>query len=750
MSDTALMELQAYTPDYDAQVTAFKNANFSDPFSFLGVHCKTKSKLELRAYLPGAEHVYYQSEDQKIAYKRYKKTDLFTLVLARKSFDENYNLSITYPYKTELQSDIYAFASSLDLDAMYLLSEGTLEQAYQHLGAHWQRQKHKLGVRFTVWAPNAQCISIIGDFNHWNNTRHFMRKHPASGVWEIFLPDVKTGQSYKYSILSHEGQRLEKADPFSFSMQIPSDTASIIPTHDALLGCNKTIQEKEYQAQARIKRNAIDKPISIYEVHAGSWQHNSDKLKNGQKAYLSYQALSKKLVPYVKALGFTHIQLMPISEFPFDGSWGYQPVGMYAPTSRFGSLADFQYLVDACHSENIGLLIDWVPGHFPSDPHGLAKFDGSHLYEHADKRQGFHPDWNTHIYNYGRAEVQSFLISNAMYWFDNFAIDGLRVDAVASMLYLDYSREEGQWIPNEHGGRENLSAISLLKQVNQRCYGKFPGIMMAAEESTAWPGVTQFVEHGGLGFGYKWNMGWMNDSLSYMSRDPLYRAHHHNEMTFSLIYAFSENYILPLSHDEVVHGKGSLINKMPGDDWQKFANLRAYFAFMWAHPGKKLLFMGGEFAQYDEWDHDKSLDWHLLEYAPHKGMQNLIKQLNQVYCQSSALYELDNQELGFKWIDGGNAQQSIFSFVRFAKNKAEYVVAISNMTPNIHRDFRIGVPEKTDHMMLFNSDDSQFGGSDFNTHTLFKCQDIPWQGFEQSIYLDIPPLATLYLKRAAL
>lgn len=631
---------------------------------------------------------------------------------------------------------------------MYLFSEGTLEQAYKHLGAHWQTQKNQTGVRFTLWAPNAQSVSIIGDFNHWNDKRHILRKHPACGVWEIFIPQVNAGQSYKFNIVSQEGEKLEKADPFSFSMQQPSDTASIIPQKEVLSGCHKNKKQQiKLQRDCQL-RNAIDKPISIYEVHAGSWKHDSEKLSQGLKGYLSYQQLAQQLVPYVKDLGFTHIQLMPICEFPFDGSWGYQPVGMYAPTSRFGSLADFQYLIDACHENNLGLLIDWVPGHFPSDPHGLAKFDGSHLYEHADKRQGFHPDWNTHIYNYGRAEIQSFLISNAMYWFDNFAIDGLRVDAVASMLYLDYSREAGEWIPNIHGGRENLEAIELLKQVNQRCYGNHPGIMMAAEESTAWPGVTQFVEHGGLGFGYKWNMGWMNDSLSYMSKIPIHRAHHHNEMTFSLVYAFSENYILPLSHDEVVHGKRSLINKMPGDDWQKFANLRAYYAFMWAHPGKKLLFMGGEFAQYNEWDHDNSLDWHLLEYAPHQGMHHLIKQLNKLYCANPALHQLDNKQEGFKWIDGGNACQSIFSFIRFAKNADDHIVIISNMTPNTYNNFRVGVPSQTSYELLINTDNILFSGSDFSHLTQFETQQIPWQGYDNSIYLDIPPLATLYLKRA--
>ena len=747
MSEAMLITPQVYKPDYDTQVSALNLGVFSDPFSFLGVHKFNEDQYVLRCYIPGATKVFYETSKHKSAYSRYKNTDLFTLILNKSFFSQHYKLNINYPLSNEIHSDVYTFESTLDLNAMYLFNEGTLEQAYQHLGAHWQTLEQHIGVRFTLWAPNAKSVSLIGDFNHWNNKRHLMRKHPACGVWEIFIPDISEGQSYKFSIVTPHGDRLEKSDPFAFSMQLPSDTASVVPEQQALTGCNKTPKDINDLQYARELRNAIDKPISIYEVHAGSWQHDTQKLEQGLKGYLSYQQLSEKLVPYVKSLGFTHIQLMPISEFPFDGSWGYQPVGMYAPTSRFGSVADFQNLVDACHEHNIGLLIDWVPGHFPSDPHGLAKFDGSHLFEHADKRQGFHPDWNTHIYNYGRAEIQSFLISNAMFWFDNFAIDGLRVDAVASMLYLDYSRESGEWIPNQYGGRENLEAIELLKQVNQRCYGNYPGIMMAAEESTAWPGVTQFVEHGGLGFGYKWNMGWMNDSLNYMSKDPIYRAHHHNEMTFSLIYAFSENYILPLSHDEVVHGKGSLINKMPGDDWQKFANLRAYYAFMWAHPGKKLLFMGGEFAQYNEWDHDSSLDWHLLDFEPHKGMLQLITNLNAVYQNHKALYQLDNKQEGFKWIDGGNAGQSIFSFIRFAQNLDEHIVVISNMTPNTHQNFRIGVPSKCEYEVILNTDASEYWGSDFNKQSRYQPQLIQWQGFENSIYLDIPPLATLYLKR---
>ena len=728
---------------FSHQINELNQGKLYDPFAFLGAHQVSNDEYELRVFIPGAQQVYYQDKNHQRRYQRVGTSDLFILSLAKNQFNSDYKLAIAYPYSTVVEQDPYKFTSTLDQNAVYLFNEGTLEQAQRHLGAHWTITDNVEGVRFTVWAPNAKSVSLIGNFNHWNSTRHPMRKHLSAGIWEIFIADIvdKNGEdaadnNYKFSILTESGERLEKADPFASSMQLPPQTASCIPS--------KTVSAVWQQSPAkawaqRAERNAINAPISIYEVHAGSWKRD----ENNQ--FLSYQALSEQLVPYVKELGFTHIQLMPISEFPFDGSWGYQPVGLFAPTSRFGTLSDFQFFVDACHEANIGLLIDWVPGHFPADAHGLAQFDGSHLFEHADKRQGFHPDWNTHIFNYDRAEVQSFLLSNALAWFDNFAIDGLRVDAVASMLYLDYSRKEGEWIPNQFGGRENLGAIELLKQVNQRCYKNHPGIMMVAEESTAWPGVTEFTDQGGLGFGYKWNMGWMNDSLEYMSCDPLYRQHHHHEMTFSLAYAFSENFILPLSHDEVVHGKGSLLAKMPGDDWQKFANLRAYYGFMWAHPGKKLLFMGCEFGQRAEWNHNQSLDWHLLGQTEHQGVQTLIKALNNSYCHQSALFELDTDHQGFDWIDASNAEQSVFSFLRYNKAKDEHVVVVSNMTPACQQSYRIGVPSKGAYEVIVNTDDTEFGGSGFAKNTSYSTETIEWQGFAQSICIELPPLSSVYL-----
>lgn len=723
---------------YEQQVDALKRGCFKDPFSFLGLHAISDTHSEIRCYMPGATNLSIKLAKQTLSCTRYPDSDLFILQLSNKVISA-YKLVVDYSQCQVICEDVYRFESSLDNSAMYLFNEGTLEHAYRHLGAHFIELSAIKGVRFSVWAPNASSVSVIGEFNHWQRSQHFMRFNPASGVWDLFIPELTPGQCYKFSITTLSGEILEKADPFAFKMQQAPGTASVLQTRPA------AIELTDKMHAQRTKRNAVDAPISIYEVHLGSWQR-----KEGDR-YLNYQELAQRLISYVTEHGFTHIQLMPISEFPFDGSWGYQPVGLFAPTSRFGGLEDFRYFVEQCHLANIGLLIDWVPGHFPSDPHGLHRFDGTHLFEHADARQGFHPDWNTYIYNYDRPEVRSFLVANAMYWLEEFAIDGLRVDAVASMLYLDYSRKEGQWIPNKYGGRENLGAIECLKQVNLRSYANNPGIMMVAEESTAWPGVTRQVDHDGLGFGYKWNMGWMNDSLHYMQRDPLYRQHHHHELTFSMVYAYSENYILPLSHDEVVHGKGSLIAKMPGDDWQKFANLRAYYAFMWAHPGKKLLFMGSEIAQRNEWNHDQSIDWHLLQHSSHQGVQRTITLLNNVYCNEQALHQLDTDPAGFSWIDNQNAQQSIFSFIRFAKKACNYVVVISNLTPTVYHDYCIGVPTAGEFEVILNTDDEQLFGSGVrvfsHANKTISSQAIASHGQQHSIKISLPALATVYLKR---
>lgn len=723
--------------DYDAQVNALTAGRFKDPFSFLGAH-NIQSGTEIRVYLPAALRVELLIDGQVISALRYKHSDLFIAELSSMP-SSVYQCQVSYENSDVTFYDEYSFSSTLDEQAMYLFNEGSLEHAYTHLGAQFTTQQGVNGVRFCVWAPNAASVSVIGEFNFWQANRHFMRFHPASGVWELFIPGLSADMCYKFAITTLSGEVLDKADPFAFKMQQAPGTASILQYKPA------PILLSEQAIINRQKRNHIDAAISIYEVHLGSWQRAE------HNRYLSYTELADKLVGYVIEMGFTHLQLMPISEYPFDGSWGYQPVGLFAPTSRFGDYNSFKYLVEQCHKANIGILLDWVPGHFPSDPHGLHCFDGTHLYEHADMRQGFHPDWNTYIYNYDRPEVKSFLISNAMYWLSQFGIDGLRVDAVASMLYLDYSRKEGQWVANCYGGRENLGAIECLKQVNLRSYKNNPGIMMVAEESTAWPGVTQSVEHNGLGFGYKWNMGWMNDSLDYMQQDPLFRKHHHHKMTFSMVYAFSENYILPLSHDEVVHGKGSLLNKMPGDDWQQFANLRAYYAFMWAHPGKKLLFMGAEIAQRKEWDHDHSLDWHLLEHQSHQGIQHTVKRLNQVYQAHPSLYELDSCATGFSWIDNNNSQQSMFSFIRYAKNADHFMVIVANFTPTAYQHYTLGVPAKGIYKVVLNTDEVCFFGSGYRVtedkNQLIHSVVQPSHGFDHSITVNIGGLTTLYLEK---
>jgi 1,4-alpha-glucan branching enzyme len=610
---------------------------------------------------------------------------------------------------------------------------GRHERLYDWLGAHVMEVDGVPGVRFTVWAPNARRVSVVGEFNFWDGRHHMMRRHIPSGVWELFIPHLSVGTIYKYEIKTRDGHLLpQKADPFGFAAERPPQTASrVVDTRDYVWGDSGWMSNRRDQS-------ALDRPISIYEVHLGSWRRDP---QNPQE-YLSYRELAAQLIPYVQSLGFTHIQLMPVSEFPFDGSWGYQPVGLFAPTSRFGSPQDFMYFVDSCHQAGLGVLIDWVPGHFPSDGHGLARFDGTPLYEHADERQGFHPDWNTYIYNYGRCEVANFLFANALFWLEQYHVDGLRVDAVASMLYLDYSRKQGEWIPNAYGGRENLEAIDLLKRINQKVYERFPDIMMVAEESTAWPGVSHPVHAGGLGFGYKWNMGWMNDSLRYMENDPIHRQYHHHDLTFSLLYAFNENFILPLSHDEVVHGKRSLLDKMPGSGDEKFANLRAYYSFMWTHPGKKLLFMGGEFAQGVEWNHNVSLDWHLLDVHYHQGVQRLVQDLNRLYREYPPLHRHDCNPQGFEWVEADDRHNSIFAFIRKAEHCAPLLI-VSNMTPVTREAYRLGVPAAGYYRELLNTDAQIYGGGDRGNGGGCVAQEQESHGRPWSINLLLPPLSTL-------
>ena len=619
----------------------------------------------------------------------------------------------------------------LSVDDLYLFSRGEQERAYRMLGANPRSVDGVDGVLFAVWAPEAGSVSVVGDFNGWNPHSHPMRLHEGFGVWEVFVPGVAAGQHYKYQVIHRDGGvQPWKADPYARESQLRPETASMIPATDSYRWNDQQWMDR------RASLALHSQPMAIYEVHAGSWRRHWH-----DGTFLSYRELAEQLVDYVCDMGFTHIQLMPVSEHPFDGSWGYQPVGLYSPTRRFGDPDGFRYFVDVAHQRGIGILLDWVPAHFPADEHGLARFDGSHLYEHADPRQGYHPDWNTLIFNFGRAEVISYLLSNAIYWLDEFHLDGLRFDAVASMLYRNYSRKEGEWLPNHYGGVENLEAINLLREINRRAYARFPGIAMIAEESTAWPGVTEFISRGGLGFGFKWNLGWMNDTLRYMSRDPIHRKYHHSDITFGLLYAFSESFVLALSHDEVVHGKRSLLEKMPGDDWQKFANLRAYLAFMWAHPGKKLLFMGNEFGQRREWNHDRAIDWELLDLPQHRGLQQLVRDLNHVHVRVPAMHQMDDNAQGFEWIDADSSDQSLFCFLR--RGSTSVVVAVVNMTPSVHAGHRVGVPGPGYYRELINTDALDYGGSGVGNAGGVQAEHHGSHGRTWSISVVVPPLATL-------
>lgn len=721
----------------ETQIQSIIDSACGEVFSYLGIHPAPKGKSCVRCFLPDADSVsVVLPNGDSVAMQRLHKDGLFSVLLDVKP--ASYRLEAIYSEQVVTLEDPYRFASTLGEQDIYLYGEGTHERAYEFLGAHLMDIDGISGCRFVVWAPEALRVSVVGDFNFWDGRRHVMRKHNLSGLWEIFIPEVKAGALYQYEIKDKTGCLLpKKSDPFAFACQHPPAQASIVMDASHYSWGDQHWQNRQSE---KTNRHA---PIAIYELHAASWR----RVPEEGNRYLSYRELAEHLIPYVKEMGFTHIQLLPISEYPFDGSWGYQPIGLYAPTSRFGTPDDFKFFIDQCHQHDIAVLIDWVPGHFPTDDHGLGRFDGSPLYEHEDHRLGFHPDWNTYVYNYGRNEVANYLMANALYWFDHYHIDGLRVDAVASMLYLDYSRKEGEWLPNAFGGRENLEAIDFIRLTNERVYKNFPNVMMIAEESTSWPGVSKPVNFGGLGFGYKWNMGWMNDSLSYMSKDPVHRKYHHNDMTFSLYYAFSENFILPLSHDEVVHGKGSLLEKMPGDTWQKFANLRAFYGFMWGHPGKKLLFMGCEFAQGPEWDHDTSLCWHQLQIIEHAGVQTLIRDLNSLYVSEPALYENDAQESGFEWIEADDSENSVFSFIRKANSTAQEVIVLTNFTPVPREHYRVGVSEPGEYIERLNTDRLEYGGSGMANSDPMHAQDEPWHYRHYSIEVTIPPLATLFIER---
>jgi 1,4-alpha-glucan branching enzyme len=620
---------------------------------------------------------------------------------------------------------------------IYLFREGTHTRLYEKLGSHVLTVDGLEGVLFAVWAPNAEQVAVIGDFNAWDPQAHPMRpREDSSGIWEVFIPGLSNGTIYKYHVSSHYwGYRAEKGDPFALRWEEPPRTASMVwdPQHEWLDGD---------WMRGRRQANALDAPQAVYEVHLGSWRRVPEE---GHRS-LTYRELAEQLPVYVKEMGYTHVELMPVMEHPFYGSWGYQCTGYFAPSARYGAPEDFMYLVDRLHQEGIGVILDWVPSHFPSDLHGLVYFDGTNLFEHNDPKRGYHPEWGSYIFNYGRHEVRAFLLSSGLFWLDRFHADGLRVDAVASMLYLDYARKAGEWIPNEHGGNENLDAIHFIQQLNEAVYRDFPDVQTIAEESTAWPMVSRPAYVGGLGFGLKWNMGWMHDTLDYFSKEPIHRKFHHNQLTFSIWYAFHENFVLPLSHDEVVYGKGALLRKMPGDDWQKFANLRLLFGYMWAHPGKKLTFMGGEFGQWDEWDHESSLQWHLLQYAPHQGVNNWVKDLNRVYRNEPALYERDFEQEGFEWIDFHDWESSVITFLRKGKDPEDVILVVCNMTPVPRKNYIVGVPGGGWWGEVLNSDAAWYGGSGLGNMGAVEASPVAAQGRYHSLSLTLPPLAVLYFK----
>ncbi len=706
-----------------------------DPFQYLGLHYEKNNSI-IRVYDPYAikVHIILKKEIKEIVAKKIDSRGLFEVKINKKIFNRDYKLRIFYPGSIITTSDVYSFLSVISDYDLYLFNEGKNRFIYKHLGSHPIIHDGIKGVNFAVWAPNAKGVSVVGNFNNWDGRRHQMRVRGSSGVWELFIPNLKEGELYKFEIRTEEGP-VVKIDPYGFYFEKRPKNANIV--FDVLNNEFKWTDEE--WMKIRDKRNRINEPISIYEVHLGSW-----KRKNGE--FLSYRELAHNLVEYIKKMGFTHLELLPIMEHPLDASWGYQVTGYYAPTSRYGNPEDFKYFVNYMHENGIGVILDWVPAHFPTDLFGLARYDGTALYEHVDPRKGYHPDWNTYIFNYGRNEVKNFLTSNAIYWYDNYHVDGLRIDAVASMLYLDYSRKPGEWIPNIYGGNENLEAIAFLQELNSTCYELFGNIMMIAEESTAWTNVSKTNYIGGLGFGYKWNMGWMNDTLSYFKLDPIYRKYHHNKITFSLFYAFNENFILPLSHDEVVHGKGSLIKKMPGDEWQKFANLRLLLSYMWTHPGKKMLFMGGEFAQWKEWDFDSELDWYLLDFEKHRKLQKIVIDLNKIYIENPEFYEIDYNFNGFQWIDCNDSQNSVISFLR-KDSSGNYSIIVCNFTPVVRQNYRVGCPDLTNYKEIFNSDSEYYGGANVGNLGKIKAEKIKFHGFDYSINLTLPPLGVIILKK---
>jgi len=719
-------------PASAADVTAIVEGRHADPFAVLGIHA-SGAGYAIRAFVPGAETLEALARDGEPLLRLTRRSDagFFEGTAARRV---QYVLRATRGGETWIVDDAYAYGPVLGRMDDWLIGEGTHERLYDRLGAHPLEHEGAAGVHFAVWAPNARRVSVVGDFNAWDGRRHAMRKRVDTGVWEIFVPGIAEGIIYKYEIIGATGTLLPlKADPVGFGAELRPSTASVVRD---LRGIS---WNDEAWFAARELRDPRRAPTSIYEVHLGSWR------RNDAGGWLTYDELADTLVPYAVEMGFTHLELMPITEHPLDASWGYQPIGLFAPTCRHGDPAGFARFVDRCHAAGLGVLLDWVPAHFPVDPHGLARFDGTALYEHADPRQGFHPDWNTAIFDFGRREVANYLIASALFWLDRYHIDGLRVDAVASMLYLDYSRKPGEWTPNPRGGNENLDAVAFLQRLNATLYGRHRGTFTVAEESTAWPGVSQPAWSGGLGFGFKWNMGWMHDTLEYLRHDPVHRRWHHNLMTFGLVYAFAENFVLPLSHDEVVHGKGSLLARMPGDAWQQFASLRAYYAFMWGYPGKKLLFMGQEFAQGPEWNADTGLDWSALGIGWHRGVQSLVRDCNRLYRATPALHARDCEPDGFRWIDADAADASVFAWIRFDGDGGVPVAVIANMTPMPREGWRIGLPFPGTWREMLNTDASDYGGSGRGNAGRVVAEAIPSHGQPYSAAMTLPPLATLWL-----
>jgi len=720
------------------------SGDHSDPFAFLGMH-ETEDgaakPLVVRAFVPGAEQVWVIEANQphnQHSMQKLRDEGFFELFFQDRHERFPYRLKAANRFGDSWEfHDPYSFLPLLSDYDLHLMAEGTHYRNYEKLGSHVRVVDGVRGVHFAVWAPNAKRVSVIGDFNQWDGRRHPMRLQAGAGIWEIFIPGLREETVYKFEIKWRRfGFITQKTDPYAFYFERRPKTGAIV------YDINQYHWRDDEWMQQRKAKNGLDSPLSIYEVHLGSWMRAPEE---GNR-YLTYRELAHKLVEYVKQMGYTHIELLPVTEHPYGGSWGYQTVGYYAPTSRHGEPHEFAYFVDYCHRNGIGVILDWVPAHFPKDGHGLAYFDGTHLYEHSDPRKGEHQEWGTLIFNYGRNEVRNFLLGNALFWLEKYHIDGLRVDAVASMLYLDYSRKEGQWAPNIHGGRENLEAVDFIKKFNELVHQHHPGAITFAEESTSWPLVSRPTYDGGLGFDFKWNMGWMNDTLKYFAEDPIARKYHHGKLTFSLIYAFSENFVLPLSHDEVVHGKGALLDKMPGDAWKKFANLRALYGYMYGHPGKKLLFMGCEFGQWIEWNHQRSLDWHLLGYDSHRQLLDYVKDLNRLYTSEPSLYEVDFEHTGFQWIDFQDANGSTIAFQRKAKNADDYLIFALNFTPVPRLGVRLGVPEELFYKEVLNSDAWMYGGSNLGNSGGVTARAEEWAGWPCSINVTLPPLAVVVLK----